>query len=58
MKAQFRAWSLLDGDSRKRSARKQPINMLSKLVFIREQCDAESEQRLETARQSCHPMSS
>lgn len=27
------------------------------LVFIREQCSAESEHRLETSRESCHPMS-
>jgi hypothetical protein len=32
--------------------------MWLKLVFIREQYDAESEHPLESARQSCHPISS
>jgi hypothetical protein len=49
MKAQFCAPSLLDGVSSKRSATNpQQIQALA-LVFIREQCDAESEHPLHLA---------
>jgi len=47
----------LDDYGDKWSARKSPIKRGLALVFIREQCDAESEHRLETSRESCHPMS-
>ena len=38
-------------------SKKSSINMGLALVFIREQCDAESEHPLETARRSCNPIS-
>jgi hypothetical protein len=48
----------LDGCVGKRTARESPINMRLALVFIREQCDAESEHTLEISRRSCNPISS
>ncbi len=47
----------LDGCGGKRSARESSINMGLALVFIREQCDTESEHTLETSRRSCNPIS-
>jgi hypothetical protein len=48
----------LDDCGGKKTARKSPINTGLALVFIREQCDTESEHTLEISHRSCNPISS